>query len=128
MFVITHPFKGHVRVFAGQVKIVSHSYGRTSAILKYVCPLFQITGIGRRRLLDGWLRSVRYCSTIEAVQTVVDKSTLSKLRKKTGFPLLNCKKALEKFDNDIKQVIHAGLTLPLAIVAICYLNVEWLQI
>ena len=71
---------------------------------------------------------MRYYSTVEAVQTVVDKSTLSKLRKKTGFPLLNCKKALEKFDNDIKQVIPAGLTLPYAIVAIRYLNVELLQI
>ena len=55
---------------------------------------------------------MRYYSTVEAVQTVVDKSTLSKLRKKTGFPLLNCKKALEKFDNDIKQVIHAPYLYP----------------
>ena len=32
-------FKGQVHVFAGGVKIVSHSYCRTSAILKYFCPL-----------------------------------------------------------------------------------------
>ena len=31
--------KGQVPVFAGQVKIVSHSSCRTSAILKYFCPL-----------------------------------------------------------------------------------------
>ena len=65
---------------------------------------FLLTGIGRRRLLDTWLRSVRYCSSPQTAEVAVDKSTLSKLRKKTGFPLLNCKKALEKFDNDIKQV------------------------
>lgn len=31
----------------------------------------------------------------------VDKALLSKLRKKTGISFLNCKKALEQFDNDI---------------------------
>ena len=44
--VILHPFKGQVHVFAGRVKIESHSSCRnchsscrTSAILKYFCPL-----------------------------------------------------------------------------------------
>ena len=39
MFFIAYTFKGQVHVFAGQVKIVSHSSCRTSAILKYFCPL-----------------------------------------------------------------------------------------
>lgn len=33
-----------------------------------------------------------------------DKSLLVKLRKNTGYTFINCKKALEKFDNDIAQV------------------------
>ena len=32
-------FKGQVHVIAGRVKIVSYSSCRTSAILKYFCPL-----------------------------------------------------------------------------------------
>ena len=36
---IAYAFKGQVHVFAGRVKIVSHSSCRTSAILKYFCPL-----------------------------------------------------------------------------------------
>ncbi|XP_029906451.1 elongation factor Ts, mitochondrial [Myripristis murdjan] len=32
-----------------------------------------------------------------------DKALLMKLRKSTGYTFTNCKKALEKFDNDIKQ-------------------------
>ena len=39
MFFITYAFKGQVHVVAGPVKIVSHSSCRTSAILKYFCPL-----------------------------------------------------------------------------------------
>ena len=39
MFFIAYAFKGQVHVFAGPVKIVSHSSCRTSAILKYFCPL-----------------------------------------------------------------------------------------
>ena len=39
MFFIAYAFKGQVHVFAGQVKILSHSSCRTSAILKYFCPL-----------------------------------------------------------------------------------------
>ena len=40
MFFIAYAFKGQLNVFAGRVKIVSHSSCRTSAILKYFCPLF----------------------------------------------------------------------------------------
>ena len=39
MFFIAYAFKGQVHVFAGRVKIVSHSSCRTSAILKKNCPL-----------------------------------------------------------------------------------------
>ena len=65
--------------------------------------LLYFSGIGRRRVLEGVVCSLRYYCTAASPQAV-DKSTLSKLRKKTGFPLLNCRKALEKFDNDLKQV------------------------
>ena len=40
MFFIAYAFKGQVHVFAGQVKFVSHSSSRTSAILKFFCPLY----------------------------------------------------------------------------------------
>ena len=39
MFFIAYAIKGQVRVFAGRVKIVSHSSCRTSTILNYFCPL-----------------------------------------------------------------------------------------
>ena len=39
MFFIAYAFKGQIHVFAGGVKIISHSSCRTSAILKYFCPL-----------------------------------------------------------------------------------------
>ena len=39
MFFIAYAFKGHVHAFAGRVKVVSHSFCRTSAIFKYFCPL-----------------------------------------------------------------------------------------
>ena len=38
MFLIAYTFKGQVHVFAGRVKLVSHSSCRTSAILKYFVP------------------------------------------------------------------------------------------
>ena len=39
MFFIAYAFKGQVYVFAGGMQIVSRSSCRTSAILKYFCPL-----------------------------------------------------------------------------------------
>ena len=39
MFFIAYAVKGHVHVFAGRVNVVSHLSCRTSAILKYFCPL-----------------------------------------------------------------------------------------
>ncbi|KAL7408624.1 hypothetical protein ABVT39_026573 [Epinephelus coioides] len=37
-----------------------------------------------------------------------DKALLMKLRKSTGYTFINCKKALEKFDNDITQSVLVG--------------------
>ena len=42
MFFIAYTVKGQVHVFAGQDKILSHSSCRTSALLKYFCPLVVI--------------------------------------------------------------------------------------
>ena len=39
MFLIAYAFKGQVHVFAGQAKMVSHLSCRTSAVIKYFCPL-----------------------------------------------------------------------------------------
>ena len=39
MFFIAYAFKGQVHLFAGRVKVVSHSSCRTCAIFKYFCPL-----------------------------------------------------------------------------------------
>ncbi|XP_064598400.1 elongation factor Ts, mitochondrial-like [Liolophura sinensis] len=36
----------------------------------------------------------------------VDKATLSKLRKKTGFSIMHCKNALEQFNNDLEKAEH----------------------
>ena len=44
MFFIAYTFKTQVHVFAGRVRIVSHLSCRTSAILKYFCPLITIPG------------------------------------------------------------------------------------
>ena len=41
MFVIAYAFKGQVHVFAGRVKIVTHSDCRTSAILNF---FFRLNG------------------------------------------------------------------------------------
>ena len=42
MFIIAYPLNGQLYVFAGRVKIVSHSSCRISAILRYFCPLICI--------------------------------------------------------------------------------------
>ena len=71
MFFIEYAFKGQVHVFAGRVKIVSHSSCRTSVILKYFCPLhmshfsFQLSCIGQdieelpQRLIDDYSKVTR---------------------------------------------------------------------
>jgi len=50
------------------------------------------------------LRQLRLLSTQPESDFVIDKAKLSKLRKKTGYPLIKCKNALQKFDNDVKEV------------------------
>ena len=45
MFFIAYDFKGQVHVFAGLVKVVSHSSCRTSAILKYFVPCTALPGL-----------------------------------------------------------------------------------
>ena len=57
MFIIAHAFKGHVHVFAGWVKIVSHSFCMTSAILKYFCPL----SIVRRFSCLDFISRIKFC-------------------------------------------------------------------
>lgn len=47
-------------------------------------------------------KCVRYFSH-SPIYRAVDKQSLSKLRKRTGISYVNCKKALEKFDNNIDQ-------------------------
>ena len=42
MFFIAYTFKGQLHVLAGRVKIVSNWSCRTSAILKYICPLIDL--------------------------------------------------------------------------------------
>ena len=48
MLFIAHAFKGQVYVFAGRVKIVSQSSCRTSAILKYFCPVNYVLTLDRQ--------------------------------------------------------------------------------
>ena len=56
MFFIAYTFKGWVNVFAGHVKIISHSPCRTSAILNYFCPL-KTSYIEALKVLDNWVHN-----------------------------------------------------------------------
>ncbi|XP_034022584.1 elongation factor Ts, mitochondrial [Thalassophryne amazonica] len=51
------------------------------------------------------VRSGRYVQSLHTGCQLLaaDKSLLIKLRKRTGYTFINCKKALEKFDNDVTQ-------------------------
>ena len=60
MFLISYTFKGQVHVFAGQVKIVSHSSCRTSTILKYFCPLQSLLCYVSYSLQGDQTRQVRH--------------------------------------------------------------------
>ncbi|XP_052773059.1 elongation factor Ts, mitochondrial-like [Mya arenaria] len=60
-------------------------------------------GISRWVRVGGAIRSIRLMSTQAEAEVAVDKAVLSKLRKKTGFPMIKCKTALSQFNNDIKQ-------------------------
>lgn len=81
----------------------------------------QKTVIADRSLTFSTLNWTRYCvvcvchpqaAVCQHVQSLhtgcqhlaAEKALLMKLRKSTGYTFTNCKKALEKFDNDITQV------------------------
>lgn len=49
------------------------------------------------------LSSVLYRGFCAALKFKVDKELLKRLRKRTGFPVIKCKHALEKFENNIKE-------------------------
>ncbi|XP_029359106.1 elongation factor Ts, mitochondrial [Echeneis naucrates] len=60
------------------------------------------------RAVSRDIGKVGLCQHVQSVHTgcqllAADKAQLMKLRKATGYTFLNCKKALEKFDNDIAQ-------------------------
>ncbi|XP_060080045.1 elongation factor Ts, mitochondrial-like [Ylistrum balloti] len=44
-----------------------------------------------------------FLGSIRSYATVVDKASLSQLRKKTGIGFMNCRKALEQFENDVDK-------------------------
>jgi len=48
-----------------------------------------------------------------------DKQLLSQLRKTTGFPFVNCRKALERSNNDLKQVRWRMCHQKLLVLALC---------
>ena len=56
------------------------------------------------------MQMVRLLTAQADTKVAVDKALLSKLRKKTGYPMINCKQALEQFNNDIKQVSVGDLS------------------
>ncbi|XP_045179390.2 elongation factor Ts, mitochondrial-like [Mercenaria mercenaria] len=62
-----------------------------------------LSGLTRLRGWTSGLQSVRLLTVQTDAKVAVDKAMLSKLRKKTGYPMINCKQALEQFNNDIKQ-------------------------
>ncbi|KAG7238256.1 hypothetical protein INR49_030967 [Caranx melampygus] len=60
------------------------------------------------RTLTRDVTKVALCRRVQPLHTgrqllAADKALLMKLRKSTGYTFINCKKALEKFDNDITQ-------------------------
>ncbi|XP_060558781.1 elongation factor Ts, mitochondrial-like [Ruditapes philippinarum] len=62
-----------------------------------------LSGLTRLRGWASGVQAVRLLTAQADTKVAVDKSLLSKLRKKTGYPMINCKQALEQFNNDIKQ-------------------------
>ncbi|KAF3689769.1 Elongation factor Ts, mitochondrial [Channa argus] len=60
------------------------------------------------RAITRDVTKVRLCQHVQSLHTgclllATEKTLLMKLRKSTGYTFINCKKALEKFDNDIAQ-------------------------
>ena len=63
---------------------------------KHFC--FVFTGLLSLRV------SCQLYNGLRGMATTVDKALLSKLRKRTGISFINCKKALEQFENDLEKV------------------------
>ena len=84
MFFIAYAFKGQVNVFAGWVKIVSHSSCRTSAILKYFCPLISIWSYPLSLSICSHM--LRFLDSLYCKQYV---QTNTKLLPKTTWPIWN---------------------------------------
>ncbi|KAM9362445.1 elongation factor Ts, mitochondrial [Symphorus nematophorus] len=60
------------------------------------------------RTITRDVAKVNICQHVQSLHTgcqhlAAEKAVLMKLRKSTGYTFINCKKALEKFDNDITQ-------------------------
>lgn len=60
------------------------------------------------RAISRDVAKVSVCQHVQSLHTTgqllaAEKALLMKLRKSTGYTFINCKKALEKFDNDIAQ-------------------------
>ena len=69
-------------------------------------------------LIPLWFCLPQVCLTqyVQSIHTgsllsAAEKALLIKLRKSTGYTFINCKKALDKFDNDMKQVNHLFSTI-----------------
>ncbi|KAL4232317.1 hypothetical protein ACF0H5_009888 [Mactra antiquata] len=62
-----------------------------------------LSGYNKIRFMRTVAQNARLFCVQPNKQVAVDKALLSKLRKKTGYPMINCKKALVQFDNDIKE-------------------------
>lgn len=53
----------------------------------------------------GTTKALRFLHTSRICWTQNQKSALAQLRKKTGYTIANCKKALELHQNDIVKVV-----------------------
>jgi elongation factor Ts len=54
-------------------------------------------------------RMIRFISTNDILHQSTNKSLLASLRKKTGYTLLYCKKALELNENNLEKVFKVFL-------------------
>lgn len=68
------------------------------------CVLVLFSGLVRYKYAQAIVRPLRLLATQTETEFAIDKAMLSKLRKKTGYPLIKCKNALQKFNNDVKEV------------------------
>jgi len=91
-----HGISRRVLTWLSEVKYVSHVELLNSGAPRYFLP--SITALPVKTF-----SSTVPCKAETAVkEKPATKSPLSQLRKKTGFSLANCKKALQQFDNDVE--------------------------